>query len=1051
MSLLLVLVAFGTYRVLAVPLIEPAARRFRSGKNALAAVDIEAFNARQVAELLPLFPEGSWELENPGIIYTGRGKLLFKDYKNLGDGLIEMNPFTMIFYPSSPDLSPEERTRRAVVIETENGAKLKFDRPLNLRRAEAGNLIGASLEGKVLIRSDNREPGEHDDLRVETSDVTLSEKLVSTDAEVVFRMGENHGRGRQLRIELESDGEDAAPSRGPQVAGISKFSLLRDVQMSLRIAVDDALRTSDEPKSSAPQAAAPVTISCEGPFQFDMQQYLIQFEDQVLVERANVEGAPDRLTCQQLLLFLTTVGEDGIPMADPEARGKGKSIASQKLVAKRIEARGPHVVLDAHSSGAHAEGELLQYDLLTKTVTLQGRQGALIRRDRSEIVALEILYRPLEGRAIGRFYAHGKGHLTAELSEGNVRSVAANWSDELRVYPDPNRPDTLVMAMRGDGHIEARGLGSLDGQKIYAWVSEKQPVNQIVAASQTMNQPRQDETAGTNRFQPEKLLAIGDVRIDAARLDASIQRLEMWFTSLPPSPVTVDAAPPIDRHVGRAVGSVHRSMRPVIAVSYNPQAMNRHHFDNLLSPTSRNATQIALRQTSPHVATPAVLVAMQQGPVPAGQPASQSLPTSKMRLTGGKLQAEVILRGSEATLAQLVVERDVRLTERRAGADERPSLYVRCDHLFLKQPTPTQSLLTLTGEPAHVEAGGMELDGGQIRLDRGQNRLWIDGPGAMVIEGRDDETGPLSGGGAMRVVWSGRMDFDGQAAIVSQDVVARSETQTLSTEWMQVRLDRRVDFADAGDDEQPEVATVDCRGGVLLESRKFTEGQPSSITTLQVERVLLDQRSGDVDCTGPGEVTSVRSGSSGQTGRLTGLRRAAPDPRTQPQANDDNNELSYLHVRFLRSLTGNLNRRHMSFNEYVRTVYGPIPTWESTIDIDETAQLGESVVLMTCDQLNLSEVPGIDRETRFMELEALGNPAVEGLLYMARGHRITYNQAKDVLTLEGNSRRGAQLDMRQDVGKPLQHTEASLIRYYPSTGESEVNGVQSLDILQTPK
>lgn len=1060
----MVLAAFGTYRVLAVPLIEPAAKRFHGSGDNFGGIDLEKFRERQAAEMQSLFPEGAWELKNPKIIETSRGKLLFETYKNIGDGVIEMQPFTMVFYPSDSEMSREERARRAVVIETERGATLQFDEDLDLRRAQFGRLIGAAIPGKVLIRSDNREVGPHDDLRVETRDVKLSEELVSTDAEVTFRLGENHGSGRQLRIMLEGEGEEDAPSQGPQVAGIEKFSLLRDVQMHLSIAVDNAFGSDDEPQPAEPEPESPVTIVCQGPFNFDMKEYLIQFEDQVVVERVNLNLPPDRLTCEELLLYLTTAAADGSPMAAPTPAAEGKSIASQKLVAKSIEARGPHVVLDAGSSGAHAEGESLQYDFVTETITLQAANGALIRHDGSELVAPEILYRMLEGRAFGNFYAHGKGHLSANLPETDVRQILANWTEEVRVYPDPEHPDVLIMAMRGNGHIEAPGMGSLDGQEVYAWVIEKQPTGQIVAAAGPLNQP-QGGMLASGRFEPEKLLAIGDVQIDAPQLNAAVERLEMWFATGPPLPKTVNTFPQAQPQVDQMTGAVHHSMRPVILASYNPQAGGFRQqtvaAPQQQVPVQRLPFQQAPFQQQPFQQPPVqqqppLQAPLQQSPVrqaPMQQLPVQEPPTSpptKMYLTGGKLQAEVLLRGSEPTLSQLVVERDVTLAERRSGPNERPPLKVTCDHLFLRQPNPTQALLTLTGEPAHVEAGGMGLDGGQIQLDRAKNHLWIDGPGVMSVEGRANEaaaTGPLAAGGPMRVVWAGRMDFDGQAAIVSEEVVARTDAQSLTTEWMQVRLDRRVDFANPQSDQQPEVATVDCRGGVLLESKETTPtGQLASVTTMQVKRVLLDQRSGEVECTGPGEVISIRRGGVQSNGMLAGLQRNAPQ---QPPANND--ELTYLNVRFLRSITGNLHRRQMSFNDEVRTVYGPVPSWDATINVEESAQLGESVVLMTCDRLNLAEVPGIDRESRFVELEAVGNSVVEALLYTARAHRITYAQAKDALTLEGNSRNDAQLFLRQNVGGRWQETEAKLIRYRPSTGEVDIDAPSRLDILQVPQ
>ena len=46
---------------------------------------------------------------------------------------------------------------------------------------------------------------------------------------------------------------------------------------------------------------------------------------------------------------------------------------------------------------------------------------------------------------------------------------------------------------------------------------------------------------------------------------------------------------------------------------------------------------------------------------------------------------------------------------------------------------------------------------------------------------------------------------------------------------------------------------------------------------------------------------------------------------------------------------------------------------------------------------------------RAIELYALGNAKVEGVEYKALGHRITYAQAKEVLTLEGDGRIPAEL------------------------------------------
>ena len=55
------------------------------------------------------------------------------------------------------------------------------------------------------------------------------------------------------------------------------------------------------------------------------------------------------------------------------------------------------------------------------------------------------------------------------------------------------------------------------------------------------------------------------------------------------------------------------------------------------------------------------------------------------------------------------------------------------DRLELSDAAGPNAVATVTGQPAHCEARGLGLTGSNIHLDRGANRLWIDGTGQMDL------------------------------------------------------------------------------------------------------------------------------------------------------------------------------------------------------------------------------------------------------------------------------------------------------------------------------
>ena len=108
--------------------------------------------------------------------------------------------------------------------------------------------------------------------------------------------------------------------------------------------------------------------------------------------------------------------------------------------------------------------------------------------------------------------------------------------------------------------------------------------------------------------------------------------------------------------------------------------------------------------------------------------------------------------------------------------------------------------------------------------------------------------------------------------------------------------------------------------------------------------------------------------------------------------------------------------------------------------------LGEDGVLLMCQRLTLAEMPGYLPNQRTMELEAHGNATVEGKQFAARGGRISYSQAKDMLTLEGDVRSEAELWKlpRRDQVKP--DAIARKIMFWRRENRVEVDGARYVDL-----
>ena len=173
-------------------------------------------------------------------------------------------------------------------------------------------------------------------------------------------------------------------------------------------------------------------------------------------------------------------------------------------------------------------------------------------------------------------------------------------------------------------------------------------------------------------------------------------------------------------------------------------------------------------------------------------------------------------------------------------------------------------------------------------------------------------------------------------------------------------------------------------------------------------------------------------------------------PAEPPKPPPGGEGLAYLGVRFERGLMGNLRRHEMIFENQVRTVYGPVATWDGQLDPDRPETWGEQGVMLTSERLAVAESTQIVKDQHSYELEATGNTLVENTMFTARAARLTYTQAKDLLILEGNGRSDARLFRQVRNGAVPSEAAARKIFFWPSTNRVEVDEARFIDLTNPP-
>ncbi len=1057
----IVLAAYWAYALAVVPRIEPAARPRPAGPSSAAPLR----PIDRLVGLRELFQPGRWELEpETKVLESDQVKLLVQDYTSApGSPRLELHPCTIIFTPNGASANETERTRQAIVLQTEKGAVLEFDQPFDLRRGSIGRLVSGRLNGQVVIRSEGKSPGPEDDLHAVTSDVQLTEQRVWIPNRIEFSLGRSTGRGSEMQIKLVP-GDEAGKRHGLNVGGIESVEVRRLERLHLEPAATQASRGKPPAGSAQHASDLPIEVACRGPFRFDLGQQLATFEEQVDLLRIHPNGPSDQITCEVLAIQFARRRESARPPGAHPAAAPKAAGGLPDLEVRFVEARGNPVVVRAPSQQLEARGEDLKYDLQVQSIVLKGSHEVSMKQAANEIHARRIEYKMAAAGRLGEASAEGPGWLRGEMGSKLGQPLQAQWKGQLHVRPDEHNQH--VISLIGDAEMNYGALGKLEAAEIHFWLNEAQ--SEAAPAAQ----PAQ-------RFsvQPDRMLARNQVRLRAAQITGAVSQLEVWFDS-PPTAMPSRPAPPRqstsphaeagkgDRHLLCEAG--HRPevgrgpFRQKVPVTFsgrpqpNPAMQLARQFPRLARTAWRLATDDS-QLTGLLVAQAGAGV--YAGPQGAAGPASSGGPTPgvaigrQFQVEGSLLRARVAGLGERAEISELIVEGNVRFVETQtAQAGEKP-LAVAGDRIHVVDAGKPHAAVGVTGNPARFEGRGLVLVGSNINLNAGTNRLWIDGPGRVeILMDRDLQGRPITAVGSetqptgpLVIQWQDRMTLDGRTVRFDESVVATAHQQQLRTETLEVGFREPIRFSDSKQASRPEIETMVCRGRVILEGREADGSAKTSAERVDVMDLTINRTTGAIRASGPGRVVSVRL-QSAQTPPVI------PDGLARPGAGGDGaaKPLVYLDVRFQRELTGNLLQRQMVFHEQVRCIYVPVASWDARFDDDSPEAIGPQGVTLRSDRLAATQwtVPG--RAGRAWGLEATGTTLAEGQTFTAQGTRMTYDQAKGLLVLEGDGRTDATLYLQQHPGQRRTAQQSRRILFWPAAKRFTLEGFRALEIPNLP-
>jgi hypothetical protein len=228
---------------------------------------------------------------------------------------------------------------------------------------------------------------------------------------------------------------------------------------------------------------------------------------------------------------------------------------------------------------------------------------------------------------------------------------------------------------------------------------------------------------------------------------------------------------------------------------------------------------------------------------------------------------------------------------------------------------------------------------------------------------------------------------------------------------------------------------------VVLEKSNFDQNREQVEKQLiVVPQVSMNTVSGDIRASGPGVLVGWRKakdrkpdGPKFDLASSSGATDASKHP------------IQYLQANFDQRLIANTENERIALSGNVRALHGGVNNWNQQLDPD-LARIPADATRITCDQLEVARWQPRGQDKPTSEIKAVGNVRVEGEQFEATAHRLTFDEASDILTIEGDERTVATLLQKRSRNAAANQLSAGKIRYRPSDEWTSIDNVKQASV-----
>jgi hypothetical protein len=938
-------------------------------------------------------------------------------------------------------------------------ADIEFDKPIrDIRDATNPNRkpVAGRLDGDVVLTNNRRTPDTTaDDIALYTTWLQYREDQhrIWTDAPVrIIDSDPAQHTVDAIGMEVflipsEENSQTAGPKKNkPSIGGVKSIELKREIHMVMQLdaksnflggqAKAQEQRPPEEPKKPEPNPSAVAArpkallfINAHGPFvyepgtDFDTAEYHEQVN---VVRRLDTSGdgtpeSPDNLQCDQLdcdklvLLLNHKKSEDKAAPADENA---------SELELTYAHATGKQVELVSDAQHLHATCNDLQFDKKTNRTILVGDPELIADKDNARIrmrgtLTLQHPAPDSKDKDIQDAHAQGPGEIHMHGGDHQPERIA-RWRDELHSIKTGNVDRVTFL---GQAAFEDPERGKLGADQIIVWLESTEsppaaksatpPSEPDAAKAPAAVKPNGPNSAPEDRRRPRRLEANGHVSLDSKDLKIpKAERLHINFEDAPPGEADkLTAAPP---------------MGP--------------------KPTTAPSAVAGANPAMPQ----------QQGVLPSTDGNKQPI-----ELTARTVDVKALRDGSRNDLKEVHAEGQVHVVQAGATPEDK-GVEIKGDALDLfGSPNGHRLKVTRPGDPyAYVQLDKITLIGPEVNIDQPQNQAWVNGVGSMKMPSKTDFQGnPLEKPVDIVVYWNKGMFFDGKFAEYQGGVQAfQGADSHLRSSMLQVVLDRYVSLKERQPNQgEPQAALYRmlCDKDVELE-KGIKEGSGPRAKWVEFERVvgqevLFDNPESELKVSGPGKVWLLKRGSKqdGPLGATTVPGGPKPSPPTKPNppekkadVKNDESEMKLTHVEFEGNMVGYKEKGLVIFTGQVKVTHLPSEDPDIKIDPDK---LPQDAMWVECDRLKVLNYK-VNEQQSVQIFEALQRVRVKGRGYHGQADKLTYEESKDLLTLEASEGNVARLYRQTRPNGPYEPVSAKKIMFWRKENRVEFKDARDIGV-----